>query len=332
MQDIIEPYAMWLKGGNKVDLDSGRYTQLDNMSLVIDPVLAQDEGVYKCLVNNPYGESGSGEVVVQLQESIGAKIDSHSKEYHKGESIKLTCGGSGNYEKMEWFKDDTQIPENDPRIKILGNGTLIITGANKWDGGEYECRAKNKLTTASDKTKVVILERGEVVPDSEEAESKGDEFGGGEAEVGGEEHKDEVEPKDDGEPKDAGEPKEGGTEEVGEGAGETLGETGEGGVTGIPPPIKPESEAAGGEEVEKGDEELPPAAGACVDNSALMQCQLVVQAKLCHNPYFAQFCCESCTKAGQSPNMAPNIATMGNMAPGTEYYRLTKRRFRERSQ
>jgi hypothetical protein len=37
----------------------------------------------------------------------------------------------------------------------------------------------------------------------------------------------------------------------------------------------------------------------CSDNPFFANCALIVQARYCEHRYYARFCCESCTRAGQ---------------------------------
>ena len=40
-------------------------------------------------------------------------------------------------------------------------------------------------------------------------------------------------------------------------------------------------------------------AAECTDNPYFANCKLIVRAQYCTNKYYAKFCCQSCTLAGQ---------------------------------
>ncbi|XP_046586723.1 papilin isoform X2 [Neodiprion lecontei] len=45
----------------------------------------------------------------------------------------------------------------------------------------------------------------------------------------------------------------------------------------------------------------------CQDNLFLANCGLIVKGKFCHHPWYARFCCRSCTEAGQLPPRGPHL-------------------------
>ncbi|XP_046737173.1 papilin [Diprion similis] len=45
----------------------------------------------------------------------------------------------------------------------------------------------------------------------------------------------------------------------------------------------------------------------CQDNLFLANCGLIVKGKFCQHPWYARFCCRSCTEAGQLPPRGPHI-------------------------
>lgn len=49
-----------------------------------------------------------------------------------------------------------------------------------------------------------------------------------------------------------------------------------------------------------------PVSPECIDNPYFANCKLIVEGKYCFNKYYAQFCCRSCTLAGQIVAPHPN--------------------------
>ncbi|XP_070137591.1 papilin isoform X5 [Drosophila bipectinata] len=49
-----------------------------------------------------------------------------------------------------------------------------------------------------------------------------------------------------------------------------------------------------------------PVSPECIDNPYFANCRLIVQGRYCFNPYYAKFCCRSCTLAGQIVGQHPN--------------------------
>ncbi|XP_023166310.2 papilin isoform X6 [Drosophila hydei] len=53
-------------------------------------------------------------------------------------------------------------------------------------------------------------------------------------------------------------------------------------------------------------ESVIPLSPECIDNPYFANCKLIIQGHYCVNKYYAQFCCRSCTLAGQIPQPHPN--------------------------
>ncbi|CAI6343726.1 unnamed protein product [Macrosiphum euphorbiae] len=68
-----------------------------------------------------------------------------NKTVSVGEQLQLSCKAVGNPEPfITWVKDDIDL-ELSQRVQVFQNNTLIISKAERTDGGHYKCVTSNSL-------------------------------------------------------------------------------------------------------------------------------------------------------------------------------------------
>ncbi|ETE69258.1 hypothetical protein L345_04938, partial [Ophiophagus hannah] len=124
-----------------------------NGTLYIRHVLPKDSGSYECIAANMVGAVRR---TVQLQvkkQSTNAKITGSSPQRTDvtyGSTLRLNCSASGDpWPWILWRLPSKRMVDSlqslDTRIKVLGNGTLVIHSVTDKDAGDYLCMARNKI-------------------------------------------------------------------------------------------------------------------------------------------------------------------------------------------
>ncbi|XP_026563295.1 matrix-remodeling-associated protein 5 [Pseudonaja textilis] len=124
-----------------------------NGTLYIRHVLPKDSGSYECIAANMVGAVRR---TVQLQvkkQSTNAKITGSSPQRTDvtyGSTLRLNCSASGDpWPWILWRLPSKRMVDSlqslDSRIKVLGNGTLVIHSVTDKDAGDYLCMARNKI-------------------------------------------------------------------------------------------------------------------------------------------------------------------------------------------
>lgn len=113
-----------------------------------------DSGVYECTATNPFGNRKAwGRLLVRRQTSIVlAPVDT---QVYEGQVVKFVCTAETDplelaNLKITWYKDDNVInPDMTPRIqRVWFDYSLVLSGAQPRDTGQYRCNASNGLDFA----------------------------------------------------------------------------------------------------------------------------------------------------------------------------------------
>ncbi|XP_058042711.1 matrix-remodeling-associated protein 5 [Ahaetulla prasina] len=132
---------------------NGNLFVFPNGTLYIRHVLPKDSGSYECIAANMVGTVRR---TVQLQvkkQSTNAKITGSSPQRTDvtyGSTLRLNCSASGDpWPWILWRLPSKRMVDSlqslDSRIKVLGNGTLVIHSVTDKDAGDYLCMARNKI-------------------------------------------------------------------------------------------------------------------------------------------------------------------------------------------
>uniref|UniRef100_A0AAG5DEK2 Cell adhesion molecule-related/down-regulated by oncogenes n=1 Tax=Anopheles atroparvus TaxID=41427 RepID=A0AAG5DEK2_ANOAO len=159
------PDIVWLANDSQVRPDSdSRITLLPDGSLRIDEIVPSDAGPYRCVARNVLGEAGSrvarlavnNDVVESEAEApkfLRTPTDQH--ELLEGDAIVLDCVVTGApTPSILWQFNGDNIQNG--RIKLFGNGSLILPVSTLDDGGIYTCCAGNALGNISVNVTVIV--------------------------------------------------------------------------------------------------------------------------------------------------------------------------------
>ncbi|KAF8568840.1 hypothetical protein P879_04178 [Paragonimus westermani] len=166
-QTFSAPKAVisWTKDGRPIN--GGRYQNLPTGDLLISSVATTDSGVYECTATNPFGSrKASGRLLVRRRTSIVlAPIDT---QVYENQVVKFVCTAETDPMELDnlritWYKDDNLImPEITPRIqKVWFDYSLVLSGAQPRDTGQYRCNASNGLDYAVASAALLVQGRPE---------------------------------------------------------------------------------------------------------------------------------------------------------------------------
>ncbi|THD28052.1 Neuroglian [Fasciola hepatica] len=166
-QTFSAPKALisWSKDGRPIN--GGRYQNMENGDLFISAIAITDSGVYECTATNPFGSRKAwGRLMVRRQTSIVlAPIDT---QVYEGQVVKFVCTAETDplelaNLKITWYKDDNLInPDMTPRIqRVWFDYSLVLSGAQPRDTGQYRCNASNGLDFAYATASLLVQGRPE---------------------------------------------------------------------------------------------------------------------------------------------------------------------------
>ncbi|XP_041772319.1 peroxidasin isoform X2 [Anopheles merus] len=159
------PEIVWLQEGSPIRSESdGRITLLPDGSLRIDEIVPADAGQYACIARNSLGESRSRTASLAVNNEV---VESEAEapkflrtpadplELLEGEPIVLDCVVTGAPTPSILWKFNNENIQNG-RIKLFGNGSLILPTSTLDDGGIYTCCAGNALGNISVNVTVLV--------------------------------------------------------------------------------------------------------------------------------------------------------------------------------
>uniref|UniRef100_A0A1S4GUJ9 Peroxidase n=2 Tax=Anopheles gambiae TaxID=7165 RepID=A0A1S4GUJ9_ANOGA len=162
------PEIVWLQEGSPIRSESdGRITLLPDGSLRIDEIVPADAGQYACIARNSLGESRSRTASLAVNNEV---VESEAEapkflrtpadplELLEGEPIVLDCVVTGAPTPSILWKFNNENIQNG-RIKLFGNGSLILPTSTLDDGGIYTCCAGNALGNISVNVTVLVNAR-----------------------------------------------------------------------------------------------------------------------------------------------------------------------------
>ncbi|KFB40370.1 AGAP007237-PA-like protein [Anopheles sinensis] len=159
------PDIVWLANDSQLRPDSdSQITLLPDGSLRIDEVVPSDAGQYRCNARNVLGEAGSRVARLTVNNEV-VESDAEAPKFLRtptdhldlleGNPIVLDCVVTGApTPSILWQFNGDNIQNG--RIKLFGNGSLILPVSTLDDGGIYTCYAGNALGNISVNVTVIV--------------------------------------------------------------------------------------------------------------------------------------------------------------------------------
>ncbi|XP_012495163.1 PREDICTED: hemicentin-2 [Propithecus coquereli] len=141
------PYNLtWVRDWRVLPASTGRVTQLADLSLEVSGVIPSDGGRYQCVASNANGVTRAS-IWLLVREAPQVSIHTRSQRFSQGVEVKVGCSASGYpTPHISWSRDGRALQE-DSRIRVDAQGTLIIQGVAPEDAGNYSCQAANEVGT-----------------------------------------------------------------------------------------------------------------------------------------------------------------------------------------
>uniref|UniRef100_A0A8C5DRY3 Ig-like domain-containing protein n=1 Tax=Gouania willdenowi TaxID=441366 RepID=A0A8C5DRY3_GOUWI len=139
---------------------SRRYVVFDNGTLYFNDVGLPEEGDYTCYAENQLGKD---EMKVRVKVKVAPSSpqiqdkDQKSVKVSYGETVTLRCIAKGEPAPViSWISPTNRVisPALD-KYQVLDDGTLVVQKAQRFDGGNYTCIARN---SAGHDYKIIRLE------------------------------------------------------------------------------------------------------------------------------------------------------------------------------
>lgn len=140
-----------------------RYVVFDNGTLYFNDVGMREEGDYTCYAENQLGKD---EMKVRVKVKVVADPpqiqDKSLNEVIRviyGETVSLKCSAKGEPTPIvTWISPTNRaIPRASDKYQVLNDGTLVVQKAQRFDGGNYTCMARNNAGQDRKVTRVEVL-------------------------------------------------------------------------------------------------------------------------------------------------------------------------------
>ncbi|KAI4577648.1 hypothetical protein MJT46_003483 [Ovis ammon polii x Ovis aries] len=134
----------WVRDWRVLSASTGRVTQLADLSLEIKNTTPSDGGRYQCMASNSNGVTRAS-VWLLVREAPQVSIHTRSQRFSQGMEVRVHCSASGYpAPRISWSREGRALQE-DSRVRVDAQGTLIIQGVAPEDAGSYSCQAANEI-------------------------------------------------------------------------------------------------------------------------------------------------------------------------------------------
>ncbi|KAG8012788.1 Neuronal cell adhesion molecule [Nibea albiflora] len=144
------PKIEWYKDSRSSILEGEPYIFHDNGTLEIPIAQAQNSAKYTCVARNKFG-IGENHIYLEVKEPTRILTLPEYKVVQSGTSVVFECKVKHDpslIPTMIWYKDDGELPDDDPRF-IIKSDSLTITDVTENDAGDYRCLRNTTLDHVS---------------------------------------------------------------------------------------------------------------------------------------------------------------------------------------
>ncbi|XP_037072265.1 protein turtle-like [Pollicipes pollicipes] len=155
----------WLRDDIPVEQHSGlekRFKISGNGSLVIDPVAAEDAGMFTCEVSNGIGRPERASGFLEVQYAAHVPYTPSVQYLPTGLQGVIRCHIKSNppIQFVTWFRNGRKYePENVPGVTLLLNGSLLIESVRHEHQGTYRCRPFNQHGSSGESGEMQVVVR-----------------------------------------------------------------------------------------------------------------------------------------------------------------------------
>ncbi|XP_035116320.2 hemicentin-2 isoform X8 [Callithrix jacchus] len=138
------PFRLQLRRGEARLGEERHLQESGNSSWEIPRASKAEEGTYECTA---ISRAGTGQAKAQIVITEAPKVSIHTSSQHfsQGVEVKISCSASGYpIPHISWSREGQALQE-DSRIHVDEEGTLIIQGVAAEDAGNYSCQATNEV-------------------------------------------------------------------------------------------------------------------------------------------------------------------------------------------
>ncbi|ELU04243.1 hypothetical protein CAPTEDRAFT_219882 [Capitella teleta] len=152
------PAIRWQRNGQLVVI-SGRVSQNEESSLVINDANVGDSGVYTCEANNGVGAARTRDIRVEVLGTLSVVVEATNDSYSIGSDALLKCfvhGDQWSNVDVHWLKDGLGLPYDDRYIEDEGRGELLIEDVVATDAGNFSCVATREADRATASVRIQV--------------------------------------------------------------------------------------------------------------------------------------------------------------------------------
>ncbi|KAM6945348.1 matrix-remodeling-associated protein 5 [Aplochiton taeniatus] len=147
-------------GSGAVGGRSRRYVVFDNGTLYLNEVGMREQGDYTCYAENQLGKDQMRVRVKVVADPPRIRGQSHEVvSVLYGETVSLGCSAKGEPSPVySWISPTNRAISSDSgKHQVLSDGTLVVRKAQRYDGGNYTCTARNSAGQARKVTRLDVL-------------------------------------------------------------------------------------------------------------------------------------------------------------------------------